>query len=141
MAYARKVNKPLFVDYTGHGCVNCREMEARVWADPEVLHLAPQRFRHCRALFRRQKGVARRTNGCTTETGKVLKSLGKINAHFAHKQFGINSQPYYMILNDEGKQLVPGRGYNLNIPEFVQFLKKGAEQFRTQHSVPETTNS
>ena len=93
------------------------------------------------ALYSDDKKELPQDEWVTTETGKVLKSLGKINAHFAHKQFGINSQPYYMILNDEGKQLVPGRGYNLNIPEFVQFLKKGAEQFRTQHSAPETTNS
>ena len=140
MAYARKVNKPLFVDYTGHGCVNCREMEARVWADPEVLTLLRNDFVIV-ALYSDDKKELPQDEWVTTETGKVLKSLGKINAHFAHKQFGINSQPYYMILNDEGKQLVPGRGYNLNIPEFVQFLKKGAEQFRTQHSAPETTNS
>lgn len=140
MDYARKVNKPLFVDYTGHGCVNCREMEARVWADPEVLTLLRNDFVIV-ALYSDDKKELPQDEWVTTETGKVLKSLGKINAHFAHKQFGINSQPYYMILNDEGKQLVPGRGYNLSIPEFVQFLKKGAEQFRTQPGAPETTTS
>ncbi len=128
LEYARKVNKPLFVDYTGHGCVNCREMEARVWSDPQVLELLRNDFVIV-ALYSDDKKELPQEDWVTTENGKVLKGLGKINAHFAHKQFGINSQPYYMILDTTGKQLVPGRGYNLDIDQFVKFLQTGRDQF------------
>ena len=128
LEYARKVHKPLFVDYTGHGCVNCREMEARVWSDPQVLELLRNDFVIV-ALYSDDKKELPQEDWVTTENGKVLKGLGKINAHFAHKQFGINSQPYYMILDTTGKQLVPGRGYNLDIDQFVKFLQTGRDQF------------
>lgn len=131
LEYARKVNKPLFVDYTGHGCVNCREMEARVWSDPQVLNRLRNDFVIV-ALYSDDKKELPQEDWVTTETGKVLKGLGKINAHFAHKQFGINSQPYYMILDTAGKQLVPGRGYDLDIDQFVQFLQTGAERFHAK---------
>lgn len=131
LEYARKVNKPLFVDYTGHGCVNCREMEARVWSDPQVLNRLRNDFVIV-ALYSDDKKELPQEDWVTTETGKVLKGLGKINAHFAHKQFGINSQPYYMILDTTGNQLVPGRGYNLDIDQFVQFLQTGAERFHAE---------
>ncbi len=131
LEYARKVNKPLFVDYTGHGCVNCREMEARVWSDPQVLNRLRNNFVIV-ALYSDDKKELPQEDWVTTETGKVLKGLGKINAHFAHKQFGINSQPYYMILDTAGNQLVPGRGYNLDIDQFVQFLQTGAERFHAE---------
>ena len=127
LEYARKVHKPLFVDYTGHGCVNCREMEARVWSDPQVLELLRNDFVIV-ALYSDDKKELPQEDWVTTENGKVLKGLGKINAHFAHKQFGINSQPYYMILDTTGKQLVPGRGYNLDIDQFVKFLQTGRDQ-------------
>lgn len=131
LEYARKVNKPLFVDYTGHGCVNCREMEARVWSDPQVLNRLRNDFVIV-ALYSDDKKELPQEDWVTTETGKVLKGLGKINAHFAHKQFGINSQPYYMILDTTGNQLVPGRGYNLDIDQFVQFLQTGVERFHAE---------
>lgn len=131
LEYARKVNKPLFVDYTGHGCVNCREMEARVWSDPQVLNRLRNNFVIV-ALYSDDKKELPQEDWVTTETGKVLKGLGKINAHFAHKQFGINSQPYYMILDTAGNQLVPGRGYNLDIDQFVQFLQTGVERFHAE---------
>ena len=131
LEYARKVNKPLFVDYTGHGCVNCREMEARVWSDPQVLNRLRNNFVIV-ALYSDDKKELPQEDWVTTETGKVLKWLGKINAHFAHKQFGINSQPYYMILDTAGNQLVPGRGYNLDIDQFVQFLQTGVERFHAE---------
>lgn len=127
--YARRVGKPLFVDYTGHGCVNCREMEARVWSDPQVLERLRRDFVIV-ALYSDDKKTVPESDWVTTESGKVLKGLGKINAHFAHKQFGINSQPYYLILDDNGKPLVPGRGYNLDIDAFNTFLKEGAEQYQ-----------
>ena len=127
--YARKVRKPLFVDYTGHGCVNCREMEARVWFDPQVLDLLRNDFVVV-ALYSDDKKQLPESDWITTEHGKVLKGMGKINAYRVHKLFGINAQPYYMILGADGEQLVPGRGYDLNGDRFVAFLQGGIQAYR-----------
>lgn len=129
MDYAKKVNKPLFVDYTGHGCVNCREMEARVWSDPQVLDLLRNDFVVV-ALYSDDKKQLPESDWITTEHGKVLKGMGKINAYRVHKLFGINAQPYYMILGTDGEQLVPGRGYDLNVDRFVAFLQGGIQAYR-----------
>lgn len=129
MDYAKKVNKPLFVDYTGHGCVNCREMEARVWSDPQVLDLLRNDFVVV-ALYSDDKKQLPESDWITTEHGKVLKGMGKVNAYRMHKLFGINAQPYYMILGVDGEQLVPGRGYDLNVDRFVAFLQEGIQAYR-----------
>lgn len=128
LEYARQAGKPLFVDYTGHGCVNCREMEARVWSDPQVLGLLRDQFVIV-ALYSDDKKTLPASEWVTTDNGKVLKTLGKINAYLAHKRFGVNSQPYYMILNASGEALVPGRGYDLDIAGFVQFLETGLKNY------------
>ena len=130
-AYAAKVNKPLFIDFTGHGCVNCREMEARVWSDPQVLDILRNDYVIV-ALFSDDKKVLPEDEWVTTETGKVLKSLGKINAHYALKTFGVNAQPYYVLQGRDGKVLVPPRGYDLSVPGFVEFLRSGIEAYNKQ---------
>ena len=129
LAYARKVHKPLFVDYTGHGCVNCREMEAKVWSDPQVLRLLRDNFVIV-ALYSDDKKVLPESEWIATPDGRTLKSIGKINAYLAHKRFGINSQPYYLILGPDEQPLVPGRGYNLDVQAFVDFLEEGLLNYR-----------
>jgi len=130
-AYAAKVNKPLFIDFTGHGCVNCREMEARVWSDPQVLDILRNEYVIV-ALFSDDKKVLPEDEWVTTDSGKVLKSLGKINAHYALKTFGVNAQPYYVLQGRDGKVLVPPRGYDLSLPGFVEFLRSGIEAYNKQ---------
>ena len=127
--YARQVGKPLFVDYTGHGCVNCREMEAKVWSDPQVLRLLRDNFVIV-ALYSDDKKVLPESEWIATPDGRTLKSIGKINAYLAHKRFGINSQPYYLILGPDEQPLVPGRGYNLDVQAFVDFLEEGLLNYR-----------
>ena len=127
--YARQVGKPLFVDYTGHGCVNCREMEAKVWSDPQVLRLLRDDFVIV-ALYSDDKKVLPESEWIATPDGRTLKSIGKINAYLAHKRFGINSQPYYLILGPDERPLVPGRGYNLDVQAFVDFLEEGLLNYR-----------
>lgn len=123
-AYAAKVRKPLFIDFTGHGCVNCREMEARVWSDPQVLDILRNDYVIV-ALYSDDKKVLPEDEWVTTDTGKVLKSLGKINSYYALKTYGVNAQPYYILQGREGRQLVPPRGYDLSVEGFVQFLRSG----------------
>ena len=128
-AYAAKVDKPLFVDLTGHGCVNCREMEARVWSDPRVLELLRNEYVIV-ALYADDKLKVDESDWVTTDTGKVLKTLGKINSYYALKTYGVNAQPYYVLQGRNGEPLVEPRGYDLDVDAFVQFLRSGVEAYR-----------
>lgn len=127
-AYAAKVDKPVFIDFTGHGCVNCREMEARVWSDPAVLELLNE-YVIC-ALYTDDKMTLPQSEWVVAENGKTLKSLGKVNAHYALTRFGVNAQPYYVLQGKNEEILVEPRGYNLDVDEFVAFLRKGLEAYR-----------
>lgn len=128
-AYAAKVGKPIFIDFTGHGCVNCREMEARVWADPAVQQILRDEYVIV-ALYTDDKMPLPESDWVTTDTGKVLKTLGKVNANYALTRFGVNAQPYYVLQGKDGKILGEPRGYDLSVEGFVEFLKKGVEEYR-----------
>ena len=130
-AYAAKVGKPIFIDFTGHGCVNCREMEARVWSDPEVLEILRNDYVIC-ALYSDDKKVLPEEDWVTTDAGKVLKSLGKINSYYALKTYGVNAQPYYVLQGADGQPLVEPRGYDLDIQGFVEFLRSGVEAYKAR---------
>ncbi len=121
--YAAEVGKPIFLDFTGHGCVNCREMEARVWSDPAVKAKLENEFVIC-ALYVDDKKQVAKEDWVTTESGKVLKTLGKINSNFALEQFGANAQPHYVILDAEGNQLGDARGYDLDVAAFVEWMDR-----------------
>lgn len=127
-AYAARVGKPLFIDFTGHGCVNCREMESRVWSDPEVLRILRDDYVIV-ALYSDDKKQLPASDWITTDGGKVLKSLGKINSYYARKTYGVNAQPYYILQGRDGKVLVPPRGYDLDVAGFIAFLKNGLEAY------------
>lgn len=126
-AYAIGTGKPLFVDFTGHGCVNCREMESRVWSDPRVLKMLREDYVVC-ALYADDKKQALPEDWVTTVSGKTLKTIGKINSHFAMDRFNVNAQPYYAILDPVTEaHKVPSRGYDLDVEAYVRFLRKGLE--------------
>ena len=114
-----------------HGCVNCREMEARVWSDPQVLDILRNDYVIV-ALYSDDKKVLPESEWVTTDAGKVLKSLGKINSYYALKTFGVNAQPYYVLQGRGGKELVPPRGYDLDVQGFVDFLRSGVEAYDRQ---------
>ena len=126
LAAARKAGKPVFVDITGHGCVNCREMESRVWSDPRVLEILQNDYIIV-ALYTDDKQKLDEKDWVTTANGDVLKDLGRVNSYIARTRFGVNAQPNYVLLSPEGEMLAPVRGYDLSIPGFIEFLKSGLE--------------
>ena len=128
-AYAAKVGKPIFIDFTGHGCVNCREMEARVWSDPTVQQILRDEYVIV-ALYTDDKMTLPESDWVTAENGKVLKSLGKVNANYALTRFGVNAQPYYVLQGKDGKILTEPRGYDLSVDGFVKFLRQGVEEYK-----------
>ena len=127
--YAAKVGKPIFIDFTGHGCVNCREMEARVWSDPTVQQILRDEYVVV-ALYTDDKMQLPESDWVVTESGKTLKSLGKVNANYALTRFGVNAQPYYVLQGKNGEVLGEPRGYDLSVDGFVNFLRKGVEEYK-----------
>ena len=118
---SRKSGKPVFVDVTGHGCVNCREMEARVWSNPEVLRRLRENFEIV-ALYTDDKTKLPESEWFTTPSGKTLKTIGSINAYTVRTRFNVNSQPNYIILSPEGKVIAGPRAYDLSIKGYIDFL-------------------
>ena len=120
---AKAMGKRVFVDITGHGCVNCREMEARVWSDPQVLQRLRDDFVIV-ALYTDDKQKLPEDQWVTTPEGKVLKDVGRVNSYIARSRFGVNAQPNYFILDSAGTVLAGPRGYDLSIPGFIDFLDR-----------------
>ena len=129
---AQKAGKPVFVDVTGHGCVNCREMESRVWSDPTVYSMLSNDFVIV-ALYSDDKQKLDKEDWVTdAETGKVYKDLGRANSYTARTLWNVNAQPNYVLLSPDGDMLVPVRGYDLSIDGFVAFLQSGLDAYKAQ---------
>ena len=120
-AAAKAAGKPVFLDFTGYGCVNCREMEARVWSDPEVLRRLREDFVIV-ALHVDDKTKLPESEWVVNDKGNTLKDVGRVNSYIALHDFGVNAQPNYFLLDGDGNRLAGPRPYNLDIPGFIAFL-------------------
>lgn len=135
LACAKSLNKPLFIDFTGHGCVNCREMEANVWSDPRVLEILRNDYVVV-ALYVDDKTALPESEWVLSDyDGKWKKTIGRKFADFQISKFGVNAQPYYVLLGHDQDVLAQPRAYNLDVDEFVDFLKQGASNFKQGNSV------
>lgn len=132
LACAKAQNKPLFIDFTGHGCVNCREMEARVWADPEVLKRLKNDFVVVALYVDDKTKLPKEEWVKSSYDGKMKKSIGKKYADFQITRFNINAQPYYCLLDNDGELLVDPKAYDLDVNSFVEFLDKGIEEYKSR---------
>jgi thiol:disulfide interchange protein DsbD len=128
---SKEQKKPIFTDFTGHGCVNCREMEANVWADPRVLKILKENY-IVLALYVDDKKIQVPKNEWFTSTydKQVKKSLGKQNADIQIVNFNKNSQPYYVLLDAQGDVLAQPRAYDLDADAFVKFLEEGSRKYK-----------
>ena len=127
---AKKAGKPVFVDVTGHGCVNCREMESRVWSDPRVLEMLKNDFVIV-ALYTDDKSrLAEEDLVKDAATGKVYDDLGRANSYIARTNWNVNAQPNYVLLSPDGELLVPVRGYDLSVEGFIAFLQSGLDAYK-----------
>ena len=128
----KEAGKPVFVDVTGHGCVNCREMESRVWSDPTVYSMLQNDFVIV-ALYSDDKQKLDKEDWVTdAEPGKVYKDLGRANSYTARTLWNVNAQPNYVLLSPDGEMLVPVRGYDLSIDGFVSFLQSGLDAYKAK---------
>ncbi|GAB4015191.1 protein-disulfide reductase DsbD family protein [Spirosoma koreense] len=129
LAYAKKVNKPVFIDFTGHGCVNCREMEARVWSDPAVLSRLQNDF-VVLALYVDDKTELPEADWYTSSYDqKVKKTIGAQNADLQITKYNNNAQPHYCLVKSDGSLLVPPKNYDRDVANFVAFLDSGKAKF------------
>jgi thiol:disulfide interchange protein DsbD len=128
MAAAREEGKPVFLDFTGHGCVNCREMEARVWVSPEVQRILREQYVVI-ALYSDDRTALPLEDRLTTPAGKELKTLGRKNSYIINTRYGVSAQPAYLLLDGEGELLAPVYGYDLDVENYIAFLRRGLEAF------------
>ena len=132
---ARAQHKPIFIDFTGHACVNCRKMEATVWSDPRVLRRLRDDYVVV-ALYVDDKTELPRAEWYTSAYDqKQKKSLGQQNADLQVARYGVNAQPYYVLLDSAdpaGKPLVPPIAYEPDAAQFAQFLDAGLAKYGRQ---------
>ena len=126
---ARATGKPIFIDFTGHGCVNCREMEARVWSDSRILKRLSENFIVVALYVDDKTSLPQNQWYESSYDGKTKKTIGKQNADLQITQFKNNAQPLYIIMNAEGRLLADPIAYNLDIPSFLSFLDLGHANF------------
>ncbi|MCF8368208.1 MAG: thioredoxin family protein [Bacteroidales bacterium] len=127
---AQKLDKPIFIDFTGHGCVNCREMEANVWSDPKVLDLLKNEFVVISLYVDDKTPLPESEWVLSSADNKLKKSIGKVYADLQIYNFNVNAQPYYVLLNHDGGLLAQPRAYDLDIEAYVEFLEGGLEMFK-----------
>ncbi|HWW43171.1 thioredoxin family protein, partial [Pedobacter sp.] len=130
LAYAKKVNKPILIDFTGHACVNCRKMEANVWPNPEVYKMISEEYVLIQ-LYVDDKTEVAASDVVTTPQGRVLNTIGKKWSDLQTSKFQSNSQPYYVLLDSKTEaQLVKAQGADYDAASYAKFLKSGLDAYR-----------
>lgn len=130
MDYAKKNDKPVMIDFSGYGCVNCRKMEASVWTDARVKQLLEKDYVLITLMVDDKKALPEVIE--VEENGKKtkLKTIGDKWSYLQRHKFGTNSQPYYVLLDHNGKPIGPSYAYNEDVNKYIEFLKIGLDNFR-----------
>ena len=129
LAYARQEKKPILIDFSGYGCVNCRKMEASVWTDPVVKQILENKYVLITLMVDDKEKLKKPIT--VTENGKSVKltTVGEKWSFLQRHKFGANAQPYYVIINSDGEPLAAPYGYNESVAKFIDFLQKGLKAF------------
>ena len=132
MAYAKKVNKPVMIDFSGFGCVNCRKMEASVWTDPTVKQTLENDYVLITLIVDDKTKLAEPIE--IQENGKTrkLKTIGDKWSYLQRSKFGANAQPFYILLDHEGQPLGPSYAFNEDVAQYMQFLRNGLNRFKNK---------
>jgi thiol:disulfide interchange protein DsbD len=129
MEHARKSHKPVMIDFTGYGCVNCREMEAAVWSDARVKGIIDNEYVLISLYVDDKTKLDQPVE--ITENGKTrkLRTVGDKWSYLQRTKFGANAQPFYVLLDNDGMPIAPSRAYDKNIEKYIVFLQKGLERY------------
>ncbi|MDR2233338.1 MAG: thioredoxin family protein [Tannerella sp.] len=130
MAYAQRVNKPAFIDFSGFGCVNCRKMEAAVWTDPKVKDLLENQFVLITLMVDDKSKLPAPIAIEEDGRQRTLKTIGDKWSYLQRHKFGANAQPYYIILSPNGLPLSSSYAYNEDVPKYIQFMESGLKRFK-----------
>ena len=132
MEYAKKHNKPVIIDFSGYGCVNCRKMEASVWTDPKVKQILENDYVLITLMVDDKTKLPAPME--IEENGRVrkLRTIGDKWSYLQRSKFGANAQPFYVLLDNDGKPLAPSYAFNEDVTEYVRFLQKGLDQYKNK---------
>jgi len=134
MTYAKQAGKPVLLDFSGYGCVNCRKMEASVWTDPRVKNIIDNEYVLITLVVddktRLPEVIEVEENGRITR----LKTIGDKWSYLQRHKFGANAQPYYVALDNEGKPVGPSYAYDENVEKYIEFLQTGLRNYRKRQS-------
>ena len=132
LACAKKQDKPLFIDFTGHGCVNCREMEAAVWSDPKVLKRLKEDYVVVALYVDEKTELPENEWYVSAYDDRVKKTIGGQNLDFMIQKLNANAQPYYTLIDPNSSLLSVPKGYDLSVDNFVEFLDNGLTEFKSR---------
>ncbi|MDR9487136.1 MAG: protein-disulfide reductase DsbD family protein [Salibacter sp.] len=132
MEYAQEVGKPVMLDFTGWACVNCRKMEEQVWSDPRVLDRLRNDFVLISLYVDERKELPEEERYTSETTGKKVRTVGNKWSDFQASRFGTNSQPYYVVIDHEGNQLIESAAYDPDIEKYINWLDKGKKTFEAE---------
>jgi thiol:disulfide interchange protein DsbD len=135
LAYARKIKKPLMVDFTGWSCVNCRKMEDKVWVEPQILEKLRDKYVLVSLYVDDKTELPEKEKRVSTTTGRKIKTLGNKWSDLQTERYATNTQPFYVLLNNEEKLLNIPSGYNPDAAGFNEFLQTGIDNFATGVSI------
>ena len=130
MAYAKKVNKPVMIDFTGHACVNCRKMEERVWSDSHVLQVLKNDIVLISLYVDDKRKLPLEEHYTSSINGKKVTTIGKKWSEFQINKYKANAQPYYVLIDHEGNNLNEYSAYNPDIEAYLVWLQEGIENFK-----------
>ncbi|WP_026914645.1 protein-disulfide reductase DsbD family protein [Christiangramia portivictoriae] len=129
MAWAKKQNLPVLLDFTGHACVNCRKMEERVWSEDEVLNLLQNEIVLISLYVDDQRDLPENEQYVSEATGKEIETIGNKWSDFQITNYQANAQPYYVLLDNEGNKLNDPIAYEPDAEKYLQWLKNGVKNF------------
>ena len=130
MEYARLNGKPVMLDFTGYGCVNCRKMEAAVWTDPKVSDLINNDYVLITLYVDNKTPLTEPVKIIENGTERTLRTVGDKWSYLQRVKFGANAQPFYVLLDNQGKPLNKSYAYNEDIPKYIEFLQTGLENYK-----------
>lgn len=130
MEYARRQGKPVMLDFTGYGCVNCRKMELAVWTNPKVSDLMKNDYVLITLYVDNKTPLPAPIKITENGTERTLRTVGDKWSYLQRVKFGANAQPFYVLIDNEGHPLNKSYSYNEDIPAYVDFLQKGLENYQ-----------
>lgn len=137
VAYAKEVNKPVMVDFTGWACVNCRKMEEHVWPEDEVYKLISEEYVLVSLYVDDKEMLPADEQYVSAFSGKKIRTIGNKWSDFQSSYFGVNSQPYYVLISPDGQVLNNPVPYTPDVEEYASFLECGLSSFREAEQVAE----